>query len=115
MYAHRLVNCVSRLCRAACSRERRTGLSLNITLSPTAVTVFNIAWSRLLSEPETSDRLQAVHTEIATASEDMRELQEELDELVLDLYDFDKEERELIKERTPTPRNPLDTRVVVKD
>lgn len=58
------------------------------------------------------DTLETVGQDIETASEEMRELQEDLDELVLDLYDFGEEERGLIKERTPTPSNPLDTRVV---
>mgnify|MGYP000200472804 CR=1 FL=1 len=65
--------------------------------------------------PSLIDRLQTVRDELETAGEDMRDLQDDLDELVLDLYDFDDEVRELIKERTPTPSNPLDTRVVVTE
>ncbi|SNR69125.1 hypothetical protein [Halorubrum vacuolatum] len=65
--------------------------------------------------PTLINRLQTVRAELETASEDMSELQDELDEFVLDLYGFDEETRELIKERTPTPSNPLDTRVVVTD
>lgn len=65
--------------------------------------------------PELIDRLQTVRKELDTASEEMTELQEGLDNLVLELYEFDEEECELIKNRTPTPRNPLDTKVVVTE
>lgn len=58
------------------------------------------------------DSLKTIRDDIYTTSEEMQQLQVELDELVLDLYEFDDEERKLIKERTPTPSNPLDTRVV---
>lgn len=60
-------------------------------------------------------KLADVRAEIHTASEEMKELQEELDELVLELYGFDKEGRELIRKRTEYPQNPLDTRVVSVD
>jgi methylase of polypeptide subunit release factors len=64
--------------------------------------------------PTIIDALQTVREDIDTASKKMSQLQEELDNLVLDLYNFDNEERKLIKERTPTPTNPLDTRIVKK-
>lgn len=57
-------------------------------------------------------KLKEVREEIETAGEQMQELQEELDDLVIDLYDFDDETRELIKKQTEAPTNPLDTRVV---
>ena len=56
--------------------------------------------------------LEDIREEIETAGEQMQKLQDELDELVLDLYDFNDEDRELIKEHTESPTNPLDTRVV---
>lgn len=62
--------------------------------------------------PTIIDSLKTIRDDIDTASEEMGQLQAELDELILDLYEFDDEERKLIKERTPTPSNPLDTRVV---
>lgn len=56
--------------------------------------------------------LEEVRKDIETAGEQMRELQDELDDLVLDMYGFDKENKRLIKEYTESPTNPLDTRVV---
>ena len=65
--------------------------------------------------PEMLDRLRTVRDEIERASEEMQELQDELDELVMDLYGFEDEEKELIRERTDTPSNPLDTRMVITE
>ncbi|WP_435158367.1 hypothetical protein [Haladaptatus sp. DFWS20] len=63
--------------------------------------------------PDIIDKLQLIQDELESAGEEMRALQEELDNLVLDIYDFDGEARELIQERTESPPNPLDTRVVI--
>jgi hypothetical protein len=65
--------------------------------------------------PAIIERLRTVRGELETASEDMRELQTELDDLVLELYGFSEKEKELIRERTETPSNPLDTRVVITE
>ena len=65
--------------------------------------------------PEMLDRLRTVRDEIERASGEMQELQDELDELVMDLYGFEDEERKLIRERTDTPSNPLDTRMVITE
>lgn len=62
--------------------------------------------------PAIIDSLRSAREDIDEASQHMEDLQSELDELVLDLYDFDDGDRELIYERTPTPSNPLDTRIV---
>lgn len=64
--------------------------------------------------PTIIERLQFIRGELESAGEEMRELQEELDELVLELYNFGDEARELIRERTELPPNPLDTRVVIE-
>lgn len=67
------------------------------------------------NDGEVDDTLAAlggVSDELAAAAAEMQSLQDDLDELVFDLYGFDPEVRELIAERTETPANPLDTRVV---
>ena len=63
--------------------------------------------------PEIMERLQLIQGELEDAGAEMRELQKELDNLVMDLYDFDDEARELIRQRTEAPTNPLDTRTVL--
>lgn len=65
--------------------------------------------------PEIQDALDDIRNELETAGEEMQKLQDDLDELVLDLYSFDDEEKQLIRERTDTPSNPLDTRMVITD
>jgi type I restriction-modification system DNA methylase subunit len=56
--------------------------------------------------------LDGVSDDLTAAAAEMQSLQDELDELVCDLYGFDDEVCDLLAERTETPANPLDTRVV---
>lgn len=56
--------------------------------------------------------LRDVSEDVEAAASEMQSLQDELDELVCDLYGFNDEVRDLLDERTDTPVNPLDTRVV---
>jgi len=60
---------------------------------------------------ETLAALIEAEDTVEEAKEDALELHEDLDELVFDLYDFNDEVREIIQDRTPTPTNPLKTRV----
>lgn len=55
--------------------------------------------------------IQDAQQTVEESKDDALELHEELDILVYDIYDFDEVVRDIIKERTPTPTNPLVTRV----
>lgn len=57
------------------------------------------------------DALVEAEATVEEAKEDAIQLHHELDDLVYDLYGFDDEVKEIIEERTPTPTNPLETRV----
>lgn len=56
-------------------------------------------------------KIEESKQEAEKSKEDAIELHNELDDLVYKLYEFDDEAKQIIQERTPTPTNPLITRV----
>lgn len=57
------------------------------------------------------ETIRKAEKEVEESKEDAIELHNELDDLVYELYEFDEQVKDIIQDRTPTPTNPLITRV----